>query len=49
MMKFEWEEIDPSTWRTKTFDGWIVRSDYSGEGEAMVFVPDEEHQWEIDE
>lgn len=43
--------------RAKVFGGWIVRSftyeiaggeDAKGTSESMVFVPDPNHEWEIE-
>ncbi len=39
------------TWRMKVPQGWIVSGDNSAgggeEGYAMIFLPDEKHEWEI--
>ena len=38
-----------NTWRMKVPQGWIVASDNSStgsdEGYAMIFVPDQSHEW----
>ena len=54
-MKFEWINLDECTWRAKTISGWIVKTRMFIEGtrgvvmsESMVFVPDQEHKWEIE-
>lgn len=58
-MKFEWEKIYVSsgystrrTWRAKIWNGWLVKSESwdedLGQCESMVFVPDEDHEWEIE-
>lgn len=55
-MKFEWEKIysviGHATWRAKIWNGWLVRSEEwdedMGLSESMVFVPDEDHEWEIE-
>ena len=37
------------TERLKVFDGWIVRStDANHRNQCMVFIPDEDHDWEIE-
>lgn len=45
-IKFEWELIPPTeaTYRAKVIGGWIVYH-----FESMVFIPDPEHNWEIDQ
>lgn len=55
-MKFSWEEINSldsyKTYRAKVFGGWIVsleiRIGMYYKNESLVFVPDPEHKWEID-
>lgn len=51
-IKFEWEILKLNlpcvTSRAKVIGGWIV-SDYVADGPAgMVFIPDPNHDWEID-
>ena len=52
---FEWEELDNYTERLKVIGGWIIKSENSlyengkwALSESMVFVPDPNHEWEID-
>lgn len=40
---FSWERLDEHTSRIRVTKGWVVRS-----LDAMVFVPDEFHNWSID-
>lgn len=53
-MKNEWEIISSrtSTYRLKVFGGWIVNcvnQSVDAERETSVFVPDVNHEWEIEE
>ena len=57
-MKFEWETINDndtsSTHRSPVIGGWIVRYNYENiprqnDTVAMVFIPDPNHEWQIDE
>lgn len=45
-----WERLN-NVWRMPVANGWIVASnntDSGGEhGYAMVFVPDEKHEWRV--
>jgi len=52
---FKWEKLEGSdyngTERCAVIGGWIVcRTDNQSEGHSisMVFIPDVDHQWEID-
>ncbi len=50
---FEWEILDEDTIRAKVIGGWIVytseRDDMNAVGgAAMVFVPDVNHEWEVE-
>jgi len=55
-MTFEWEIIyefgENRTYRAKVFKGWLVSSNtYEKKGglsEAMCFIPDPTHEWEIE-
>ena len=47
----EFEKIDDLYFRAKVFGGWIVKSIfYIGYdiGVSMTFVPDPNHEWELD-
>lgn len=50
-MKFQWEPIAEWAARAKVIGGWIVNtwSHANNEviSEALVFIPDPEHKWEI--
>ena len=56
-IKFEWEEMSQSVRRAKVIGGWIIQSLWSECGgdnsvalaESMVFIPDPEHLWEIEQ
>jgi hypothetical protein len=58
-MEFEWEPLyydgnDATTFRVKVIGGWIVRYNYHAhehynESISMVFVPDPNHEWEIEQ
>lgn len=56
-MKFEWEIIDNTgpriIRRASVIGGWIVRSytctNSTYPSESMVFIPDQNHEWVIDE
>jgi len=41
-IEFEWEYISIQAFRAKVFGGWVVKSQ-----EAMVFVPDVNHEWQF--
>ena len=52
-----WEEIDGYSERAKVFGGWLVRcyepywdgdQQYEYRYVAMAFIPDPNHEWEID-
>lgn len=54
-MKFEWEDIywtsegrAVCTSRAKVLGGWIVSTQIARCGLGVVFVPDQEHKWEIE-
>lgn len=55
-MKFEWEELNKVMKRAKVHGGWILRSfnyttdnkDVYSQSQSMVFIPDPNHEWEID-
>lgn len=40
-----------NTWRMPVFNGWVVASDNTAkggeDGYSMVFVPDEKHEWRV--
>lgn len=54
-IKFEWEQIywvdneysHYGIFRAKVFGGWLIRG-LLGEGDTMTFVPDKNHDWEIE-
>lgn len=57
-MKFEWEVMDDppyaQTKRANVIGGWIVVhrelwDDNKGEVLGMVFIPDPEHLWEVED
>jgi hypothetical protein len=55
---FFWRQIDwiercqIRTWRAKVIGGWVLRCESwsiePGLSESMVFIPDPNHEWEID-
>ena len=46
---FEWEKLSEGTYRAKVLGGWVLR-DFDGEsGNAMIFVPDPNHEWGVGE
>ena len=58
-IKFEWEMVSNRSRRAKVFGGWVfhtfdqeTESDVDGNAialsESMVFIPDVNHQWEIE-
>lgn len=55
-MTFEWELIFDGaydhTYRAKVIGGWLVRHrDHWGDNEVstpMTFIPDAQHEWEIE-
>lgn len=57
-MKFEWELLEenvrnpnggrtPHTYRSKIIGGWLVKHT-TDQGISLVFVPDPEHEWNIE-
>jgi DNA-directed RNA polymerase alpha subunit len=55
-MKFEWEELDESTWRAKVIGGWLIKARMFIEGErgvvmseSLTFIPDLHHKWNLDD
>jgi len=54
MREFNWESVGEQSRRAKTPTGWIVNTwsyDYDGNivCESMCFVPDEKHEWILEE
>ena len=52
-MKFEWEKVTSNTRRARVFGGWVLKNftwdaDWESQSESMVFIPDENHEWEIE-
>ncbi len=45
-MIFHWEKLSEDTYRAKTYGGWMVKS-IKNTNIAMIFIPDEKHQWLI--
>jgi hypothetical protein len=46
-IKFEWETIGMFVDRAKVYGGWLVRT-YGGANEWVLFIPDPEHEWEVE-
>lgn len=50
-IEFEWQKLDETTRRAKVIGGWIVHCcdifQNTGISEALVFVPDADHLWEV--
>ena len=47
MEKLEWETLEIGTRRLKVFGGWIVNVFEPETGDALVFVPDPNHEWKL--
>jgi len=50
LITFEWEQLTPETQRAKVIGGWLVSrytQDVDGVSEAIVFVPDPNHEWRV--
>ena len=52
-IKFEWEDLKQGALRAKVIGGWVLRSwgayEESGSvSEAMVFISDPNHEWEVE-
>lgn len=50
-IKFKYEKVKDSTYRAAVFGGWILVSVGGIVGdpkESMVFIPDPNHEWEIE-
>lgn len=54
-IKFEWEIFDDDqnfnelTYRAKVINGWIVKNiDYDYKSTNICFIPDPNHEWEIE-
>ena len=46
-IEFKWEKIVPGTHRAKVIGGWILNVFNENTGEALVFIPDPNHEWEV--
>ena len=44
-IKFDWEKIAPHVYRSKVIGGWILQCE---DPIGTVFIPDQNHEWEID-
>ena len=47
---FKWEQISPDTQRVEVIGGWLVSrytQNVNGVSEALVFVPDPNHEWRV--
>lgn len=46
---FEWEPIAHLTDRARVIGGWVLLSSCEvNQSESMVFIPDPDHEWEIE-
>lgn len=47
-IKFEWKRIGDMTYRAKVIGGWIVEH-IDCDRPTLVFIPDSNHEWEIEQ
>ena len=48
-IKFEWEQIGAYSWRAKVIGGWAFTTNYINGTGSTIFIPDQDHSWEIEE
>ena len=46
VIPFVWEKCAGFTYRAMVIGGWVLQT-VEGESTAMVFIPDEGHQWAL--